>query len=679
LVDAQEQLEKFKEFIELNYKKTLQQLVQKGERSLVVDFSDLSKFDHELSEQLLEDPENTIKAAEIAMNQFDFKEALSQDQKSLLKIRFKNLPQSQNIPIRDVRAKDIGKLIFFEGIVRQASDIRPQVVNAKFECPSCGATMNIIQVEKKFKEPSRCSCGRKGFFRLVRKDLVDAQRLVVEEAAEDLEGGAQPKRLGVFLKEDLVEPKMEKKTTPGTKIRAIGIINEVERPLPSGGIKTIFDLVMNANFIEPIHEDYSDVEITHENEEKIKTLAKDPKVYEKLTRSIAPSIMGHDKIKESLLLQLIGGVRKQKKDGTTVRGDIHVLLVGDPGAGKSALLTFIAKAAPKARYIAGKGASSAGLTASVVKDEFLKGWALEAGAMVLANKGICVLDELDKLKEEDTSALHEGMAQQTITIAKANIQATLNAQTAILAAANPKFGRFDHFKSVPEQIDMPPTLINRFDLIFPIRDVPNKDKDSKIAQHVLRQHKEPESANPEVSVELLRKYIAYVKQRIKPELSEEAIEAIQDFYVTLRNMEVSGNGGAKPIPITPRQLEALIRLAEASARIRLSKTITPADAKRAIELLRYCMNQVGTDPETHQFDIDFMHTGISSAKRSKISTILQIIDHFEKKGQKTIPEEEVLNDAESRGIDRRQAEEIITKLKRDGELFEPKPGHVQKV
>ncbi|MDP2907320.1 MAG: minichromosome maintenance protein MCM [Nanoarchaeota archaeon] len=671
MVDAQDQIEKFKEFLETTYKKKIQQLTQKGKKSLIIDFSELAKFDHELSDQLLEEPEDTIKATEVAISQFDVKE--------VMRARFKNLPESQKRSIRNIRSADLGKFIFFEGIVRQSSDVRPQVVNAKFECPSCGTMMNIPQLEMRFREPSRCTCGRKAYFRLIKKEMVDGQRLVIEEAAEDLDGGSQSKRLGVFLKEDLVEPKMEKKTTPGTKVRVMGIISDVEIPLPSGGCKTTFDIVVNANNIEPVQEVFSDVEISQEDEEEIKKLSKDPKVYEKLTQSIAPSIMGYDKIKESLLLQLMGGVRKQKQDGTTVRGDIHILLVGDPGAGKSAMLTFIAKAAPKARYIAGKGASSAGLTASVVKDEFLKGWALEAGAMVLANKGICVLDELDKLKEEDTSALHEGMAQQTITIAKANIQATLTAQTSILAAANPKLGRFDPYKPVPDQIEMPPTLINRFDLIFPIRDLPDKDKDSKIAKHVLAQHQEPESVKTEVSVGLLRKYIAYVKQKINPVLTEEAMQEIQHFYVNLRNMEKTGNEGVRPIPITPRQLEALIRLAEASARIRLSKTVTKADSKRAIDLLKYCMAQVGTDPDTGQVDIDYMHKGISSFRRNKISVLFEIIDAAGEKGQKTIPREELVTELKLKGVTDRQADEIIDKLKREGELFEPKPGFIQKV
>ena len=671
MVDAQDQIEKFQEFIDITYKKTLQGLVRKGKKSLVIDFSELSKFDHELSEQLLEEPEETIKAAEIALEQFDLKTSL--------KSRFHNLPESQQISISDIRAKDIGRFLFFEGIVRQASDIRPQVVNAKFECPSCGTTISVIQVEKKFKEPSRCSCGRKGHFRLLKKELVDAQHLVIEEASEDLDGGAQPKRLNIFLKEDLVEPKMEKRTTPGTKVRVIGIVSEVARILPSGGTSTIFDLVMNADYIEPVQEDFSDIDIKPEDEEEIKKLSKEPKIFERLANSIAPSIMGHDKIKEALLLQLMGGVRKKKEDGTIVRGDMHILLVGDPGAGKSAMLSFIAKSAPKARYIAGKGTSGAGISASVVKDEFLKGWALEAGAMVLANKGICVLDEMDKMAEEDTSALHEAMEQQTITIAKANIQATLRCQTTVLAAANPKFGRFDPYKLIAEQIDLPPALITRFDLIFPIRDLPDRVKDSKIAQHLLEQHKTPEMVKPDISVETLRKYIAYVKQKIIPVLTEPAMQEIKNFYVNLRNSERRADEGIKAIPITARNLEALIRLAESSARVRLSNKITKLDAKRAILLLKHCLSEVGMDPETGEIDIDILQTGTPSSKRNKIGVVLQILDSAEKKGQKTVPIEDIIAEAEERKVERRDVDEIIEKLKREGEIFEPKQGFLQKV
>src|SRR3989344_2434513 len=378
-MEPQEQIERAQDFLSQSYQEELNKLKHKGDYSLTIDFQKLAQMDPELADSLIEEPEEIIRAFELAIDN------IIENKK--FKARFTNLPQSQHIAIRNIRSTHINKLMFFEGIVRQSSDVRPQVTSAKFECPSCGNLISILQLEQKFKEPSRCTCGRRGKFRLISKDLVDAQRLILEESPELLEGGEQPKRLSVFLQEDLVEPKMEKRTTPGSKIQVTGVIKEVPILLRTGAPSTRFDLMMEANSIEPIEETFADLDISEEDEARIKELGKDPNVYTRLINSIAPSIYGHDKVKEAIVLQLMGGVQKKRSDGTKTRGDMHILLVGDPGSGKSQILLFVSKIAPKARYISGKGATSAGLTASVVKDEFLKGWALEAGAMVLANGG----------------------------------------------------------------------------------------------------------------------------------------------------------------------------------------------------------------------------------------------------------------------------------------------------
>src|SRR3989344_1913289 len=663
---ASEQIEKFKEFIDSSYQKQLNRAIKKGEKALVISFSDLSKFDHDLAEQLLDDPEETIKAAEISLESFDLPEDLP------LKIRFTALPDSQKIKIRNIRSKNLNTLISIEGVIRQSSDVRPQVISAKFECPACGNTITILQIDTKFKEPTRFSCGRRGRFRLLSKDLVDVQRLIIEESPETLIGGEQPKRISVFLKEDLVEPKMEKSTTPGSKINVIGIIKEIPILLRSGVQSIRYDLIIDANHINPIEEAFADIDITEEDEEQIQELAKDPRIHERLINSIAPSIYGHEDIKEALILQLVGGVSKEREDGIKTRGDMHVLLIGDPGAGKSALLTFIAKIAPKGRLGSGKGVSSAGITASVVRDEFLKGWALEAGALVLSSGGCCVIDEMDKIHPEDTAAMHQAMEQQIITISKANIQATLKSETTVLAAANPKLGRFDPYKMVAEQINMPPTLINRFDLIFPIKDLPSKEKDTKIASHVLNLQQKPSSLEFEISLNLLRKYIAYAKQKIKPKLTDSAIDEIKTFYFNLRNQGTSTEDALRPIPITARQLEGLVRLAEASAKIRLSKKVTRSDAKRAIKLLKNCLMQVGFDQETGQIDIDRVSTTISASQRGKISLLRDIIEQLESRIGKTIPLEDVIAEAEEKGITEDKVEEIIDRMKREGLVFEPK-------
>ncbi|MFA5176407.1 MAG: minichromosome maintenance protein MCM [Candidatus Nanoarchaeia archaeon] len=672
-IDAPKQIALFKELLESTYKKELHKTVQEGKDSITLDFKDLAAFDLDLSEQLIEEPEESLKAAEFAIEQFDLPKS-----KKLI-VRFKNLPESQKVFIRNIRSAHLNKFLVVDGIVRQASDVRPQVTNARFECPSCGNIISILQLEQAFREPSRCSCGRRGKFRLLSKDLVDAQRLVIEEIPEALEGGEQPKRISVFLKSDLVEPKMEKKTTPGSKIRVNGIVREVPLPLKTGTNSTRYDISLDTNHIESLQETYEEVIINEEDEKEIIKLSNDPKILSKLISTVAPSIYGYEEVKTALILQLFGGVRKQRKDGTKTRGDIHVLLVGEPGIGKSELLKFISTIAPKGRYISGKGATSAGLTATVVKDEFLRGWALEAGALVLANNGLCCLDELDKMGKEDSVAMHEALEQQTITIAKANIQATLRAQTTVLAAANPKLGRFDPYQPIASQIELPSTLINRFDLIFPIKDTPSKEKDEKIASHMLDLQKSPELLKYEIPLDLLRKYIAYARQRINPKLSEAALNELKNFYVGLRNSGVGPETAQRPIPITARQLEALVRLAEGAAKLKLSKTVTKEDAKMAINILKYCLMAVGFDYETQTFDIDKMSTGITSSQRSRISILTDIINQLTAKGMKSIPLNDLMGEAVARGITEDKVEEALDRLRRDGQIFEPKRGFIQKI
>nr|MBI4156948.1 minichromosome maintenance protein MCM [Candidatus Woesearchaeota archaeon] len=673
MLDAREQIERFQEFIESEYKKEIYQIKTTGMKALVIDFRDLAKFDHELSDALLEDPEEVAKAAEICLEKFDIQ---SKD----IRVRFKELPKTQEIKIRNIRSEHINKFFYFDGIVRQSSDVRPQVTSAKFECPSCGNAITILQIDTQFKEPSRCSCGRRGRFRLLNKDLVDVQRLIVEESPETLEGGEQPKRLSVFLKEDLVEPKMERKTTPGSKIRVNGVIKEVAISLKSGVKSTRFDLMADANFIMPIEETFEELNINEEDINKIKEIANDKDVYQKLTNSIAPSIYGNDKIKEAILLQLMGGVKKETKEGTKTRGDMHILLIGDPGSGKSKSLEFVSKIAPKGRLVSGKGVSGVGLTASIVKDEFLRGWALEAGALVLSNGGFVFIDELDKIDPEDTAAMHQALEQQIITISKANVQATLKAETTVLGAANPKYGRFDPYQSVASQINLPPTLINRFDLIFPVRDIPSRERDDKIASHLLRLHQKPEDLKSEIPIDILRKYIAYVRQNIHPKLTNEAINEIKRFYVELRNKPSSGNEeDIKPIPISARQLEALVRLSEASAKVRLSEKVTKEDSKRAIELMKHCLMQVGFDYETGQIDIDRISSGIPASQRSRIFAVREIIRDLEEKVGKSVPMEEIISAAEEKGITVDQVEEVIERLKREGSLYEPKKGLISSI
>ncbi len=650
------------------YKKEIKESIRKTKKVVFLDFMRLEEFS-KLSDEILANPEETLSLMELAVEELGLLENI--------RIRLYNLPKSQEIKIGNIRSKHLNELIVVEGIIRQASDVRPQVINAKFECPSCGTIMSVLQIEKKFREPNRCSCGRRGSFRLISKEMVDTQRLVVEEAPESLSGGEQPKRINVFVKEDLVEPKMEEKTTPGSRVKVVGVLKEVPVPLRGGGLSTRFELAIEANNVIPLEETFEELDIGEEEEKQIIELSQDPQILDKLAKSIAPSIYGYEEIKKSLVLQLFGGLQKFHSDGTRTRGDIHILLIGDPGVAKSQVLGFIANISPKGRYVVGKSTSGAGLTATVVRDEYLRGWSLEAGAMVLANKGLVAIDELEKMDPQDRSAMHEAMEQQSVTVSKANVQAHLRSETSVLAAANPKFGRFDPYQPIAQQIDLPSTLLNRFDIIFTLKDVPDREKDEKIASHVLREHQKEEGETMLIPRELFRKYVAYAKQKIKPKLSDEAIWEIKNFYVDLRNMPFSADAILRPIPISARQLQALIRMAEASAKIRLDETITKEDARRAVEIMKYYLAQAGYDYETKTFDIDRISGKYTASQRGKIFSVKETINRLEEKLGKMIPIEEIEKEIGDK-ITKEEIEDAIEKLSMSGDIFKPRKGYISK-
>jgi replicative DNA helicase Mcm len=656
-----------KKFFE-SYKKEIGKSVRGENKVVYISFKSLSGFSPLISEKIIESPEETFVILENAL-----------DETGLLvnsRIRLFETPKSIEVKIREIRAKHLDQLISVDGIVRQASEVRPHVVNARFECPSCGAILSVLQIEKKFREPSRCSCGRKGLFKLLSKEMVDAQRLVIEESPDSLDGGEQPRRITVFLKEDLVDPRMEERTTPGSRVRLIGILKEVPIPLQTGSISTRFDLAIEANNAIPLEESFDDLKINEGDEEEIKNLAISKDVFKRLVSSISPSVYGYREVKEALLLQMFAGVKKNKSDGGQTRGDIHILLVGDPGVAKSVTLKFMSRVAPKGRYVSGKAATAAGLTAAVVKDEFLRGWSLEAGAMVLSNKGTVCIDEIEKMNEQDRSAMHEAMEQQTVTISKANIQATLRSETSVLAAGNPKFGRFDPYTPIPQQINISPALLSRFDVIFILRDLPNKSQDEAVASHVLEEHRQ-KVVRDVLSPEFLRKYISYAR-KIKPKLTEEAVEVIKDFYISLRNKSVSSSNDIKPIPITARQLEAIVRLSEACAKIKLSNEVGVDDARRAIKLLKYSLMQVGYDEESQTFDIDRVTTGIPTSKRGKIIFVKDTISRLESRLGKLIPVEEIEKELEEK-MSREEVDESLNQLSRIGDIFRPKKGYIQKM
>ncbi|MDO9324932.1 MAG: minichromosome maintenance protein MCM [Methanoregula sp.] len=677
------------------YKKELGELSREypHKRSLYIDYRDIERFGKvgiAMADQLLENPGKVIE---------DVEEAIRSDQLIRIKdgkepkvnIRFTNLPRK--IAIRNIRSEDINTFVSAEGILRKTTEVRPRVVEAVFKC-SAGHFTVRKQKYGKFIEPDKCATSGCGVIKLElipkRSKFVDSQKLRIQESPEGLRGGEQPQTLDIDVTDDL-----SGKVSPGDRVIINGILRSMQRVV-KGEKSTVFDIFLECNSIEIAEKEFEEVEIDEESENEIIALSKDPMIYRMITHSVAPTIYGSEDVKQAIVLQLFGGIAKEMPDGSRLRGDIHVLLIGDPGIAKSQLLRYVVKLSPRAIYTSGQSSTSAGLTAAAVKDEFGEGrWTLEAGALVLADMGIAAVDEMDKMNKDDRSALHEAMEQQTISVAKAGITATLKSRCALLGAANPKYGRFDMFGDISDQINMPPSLLSRFDLIFIMTDQPEQKRDLAIAEHIVKTHRVGEliaqhkkspipgvtpeyileqlkPVMPDIDPVLFRKYIAHAKRSCFPLLSPEAKEALIGYYLRLRGLAEPN----KAVPVTARQLEALVRLAEASARIRLSNTIEIGDAERVIHIVDACLRQVAYDAKTGTFDIDKVTTGISKEKRDIVRVIKDAIRDIGGEGRRA-GIDLVIDAVSSKGFSRDKVKDGIDMLLRNGEAMEPKSGIIQ--
>ncbi len=655
-------------------------------RSLHVDFHDLDRFDTDMAVFFLEHPMNAIVTGEEAI-----KRLMPIGREDIhIHLRIEKIPKDARIAVRDLRSKHLGKFIATEGLVRKATEVRPRLVDAIFQCVRCNAFIKEPQDERGMREPLECyedqgGCKRAATstkFKLISEESVfaDTQKIEIQERPEGLRGGAEPQRLVAYVEDDITG-----EISPGDRVILNGILRSQQRT--SYRVKsTLFDINLEINSIEPEQKVFEEIDITEEDVKEIEKAAKDPDIMRNIVASISPSIYGMQMEKEALALQMFGGVPKEMPDGTKFRGDIHILMVGDPGTGKSQMLTYISALAPRGVYASGKSATAAGLTAAAVRDEFGEGrWTLEAGALVLADMGIVCIDEIEKMSPQDRSSIHLGMEQQFITISKAGIQATLQSRCSVLAAANPKFGRFDENKYIAEQIELSPTLLSRFDVIFVILDKPETIRDRDMAEYILRGHlvgemykrreegEEIELGEDLVEVnkpyfepEFMRKYIAHAK-RIYPVMTEEAMDVLRDYYLNIRKQgEIEGAA----VPITPRQLEAFVRLAEASARARLSKVVSTDDADRAVKIVEYWLRKV-TGEEGGRFDIDIIATGTSRSQREQIIILRDVIQELTgDEGSAAL--EDIISLAEEKGIPPTRVESWLNRWKEEGEVYSPR-------
>ncbi len=659
----------------LKYEQALSEVPVRGLKSLTVEFQDLYTFDAGFARGILENPAEHLPKLDVAaFSKLRMRDPEYANRVGGLHVRIRGLPFET--PLRRIGADCIGRLVMVSGIIVRATTVTPILVKAVFRCSSCGELNHVEQAGPSspyMRMPLKCvHCGgRRGFELEPRESVfIDSQRITLQERPEELPPGQLPRALNISLLDDLVDV-----ARPGDRVQVTGMIELLPRQGRGGPLRS-FDLLLRANSVEVSGRELEMLEITPEDEARIKELASDPWIHRKILQSIAPSIHGYETVKEAIMYLLFGGAPKELPD-IRIRGDINVLLIGDPGTGKSQMLQYAARIAPRGLYTTGRGSTAAGLTAAVVKEGGTGSFILEAGALVLGDIGVCCIDEMDKMREEDRSAIHPAMEQQVVSIAKGGIVATLNARTSILAAANPALGRYNPYQTVVQNINLPVTILSRFDLIFILQDKPDAERDSRMAGHILDLHRS--TGNPReapIDQETLKKYISYSK-RIRPVLKEEASNRLREFYVKMRAASMEGGEGSA-ISITPRQLESLIRLAEARARVHLRKEVTVEDAEAVIALMQRSLEQVGIDLATGRIDIDIIYTGKPRSLQVQLQRVLSLIADMER-STGVVRDEDLFNALqEEHQIGRAEASKLIGILMRDGTIYSPRPGYYKR-
>ncbi|CAA0826578.1 DNA replication licensing factor MCM4 [Striga hermonthica] len=626
------------------YMRAINHVIETEGDSIDIDAHDVFDYDGDLYTKMVRYPLEVLAIFDIALMEMVSKinEAFGKH----IQVRVFNLKTSTSL--RNLNPSDVEKMVSLKGMIIRCSSIVPEIREAVFRCLVCGYYCDPIVVNGgRIDEPTVCArqeCLSKNSMTLVhnRCRFADKQIVRLQETPDEIPEGGTPHTVSLLMHDKLVDA-----GKPGDRVEVTGIyramsvrIGQTQRT-----VKSIFKASTSSftsTYIDCLHLKTSDksrmyVEdsvtensgsnidngsILNDDDkvEKLKELSRQPDIYERLTRSLAPNIWELDDVKKGLLCQLFGGNALSLPSGASFRGDINILLVGDPGTSKSQLLQYIHKLSPRGIYTSGRGSSAVGLTAYVTKDPETGETVLESGALVLSDRGICCIDEFDKMSDNARSMLHEVMEQQTVSIAKAGIIASLNARTSVLACANPIGSRYNPRLSVIENIHLPPTLLSRFDLIYLILDKADEQTDRRLAKHIVALHfDDPDSSEQDViDLPTLTAYVSYARQHIHPQLSDEAAEELTRGYVEMRRRGNFPGSSKKVITATPRQIESLIRLGEALARIRLSEVVEKSDVTEAFRLLEVAMQQSATDHSTAgTIDMDLITTGVSASERMR--------------------------------------------------------------
>ncbi|XP_076463942.1 DNA replication licensing factor mcm5-A-like [Babylonia areolata] len=609
---------KFKEFIRqfhegnfsYRYRDQLKRQYNLRQFYLEVQLDDVTSFDEQLAENLAKMPAEYLPLFEEAAKDVadEVTRPRPDGEDDVEDIQVTLCSGSSACGLRELKSDQMSRLVKIPGIVISSSGVKSKATRLAIQCRGCSNVLSNIHVRpglEGYALPRKCNselpgrpkCPVDPYFIMPDKcRCVDFQILKLQEAPEDVPNGEMPRHMTLYCDRYLCD-----RVVPGNRVTVIGIYSIKKMSKPSKnprekvnvGIRQPYFRVVGIQVETEGAGHATQATLTPTEEEEFRRLAASPNIYERLAKSVAPSIYGSLDIKKAIACLLFGGSRKRLPDGLTRRGDINLLLLGDPGTAKSQLLKFVERCSPIGVYTSGKGSSAAGLTASVNRDPQTRNFVMEGGAMVLADGGVVCIDEFDKMRQDDRVAIHEAMEQQTISIAKAGITTTLNSRCSVLAAANSVFGRWDDTKG-EENIDFMPTILSRFDMIFIVKDEHDENRDMTLAKHVMNVHLNAvqtldETPEGEIPLNTLKKFISFVRSKCGPRLSPESAEKLKNRYVLMRNDagEYERETGKRvSIPITVRQLEAIIRIAESQAKMRLTAFTTEADVDEALRLFQ---------------------------------------------------------------------------------------------
>ena len=588
----------------LVYRKRIRDMCVNNRQSLEVSYLHLSRLEPTLAIWVADAPAEMFELFHEAAKAETLK--LYPSYESIHKhvfVRLEDLPIKDQI--RDIRQSHLEQLIKVEGVVTKRTGVFPQLQEAYYTCGRCGFLAGPMMCKNGAEEqkPGSCvECQSKGPWSVSQEKTIyrNYQRVTLQESPGNVPAGRLPRSKEVILLNDLID-----QIRPGDEVEVTGVFTTNFE----GGLNTrtgfpVFSTHIVANHLLRKGDRFATQALTDEDKEEIRRLSRDPRICQRIIKSIAPSIHGHDDIKAGIALALFGGQEKIVKGKTRLRGDINMLLLGDPGVAKSQFLKYVEKTANRAVYATGKGASAVGLTAAVQKDPVTREWVLQGGALVMADRGVCLIDEFDKMNDQDRVSIHEAMEQQSISISKAGIVTSLQARCSVIAAANPVGGRYDSSRTFSDNVELTDPILSRFDILCVVKDTIDSVLDERLAKFVVgshvRSHKDfdPETDDPTgllsvtnmsdthddiepISQDMLKKYVSYSKRFIKPKLSSGDLPKISQVYAELRRESVTREG----MPVAVRHVESIIRMSEARASMRLSEHVDSEDIDAAIAVM----------------------------------------------------------------------------------------------